>query len=279
MFDSEVCINSHRDSYYSWLTITIKDSVFISISHLQVDHETFRRLTFNGINILGSSHFNHIALLCDNRIKLLYNETHTNRKHHVLILNDCGVQSLDINMLQKSYKVTVKIANGQVLYNYDCSYYHFISAEELGISALLIMNYQFISNCFTEYFVLFVSSSTGSVYFIDCKFINNTNDNWDWQIQWPLIQFTTPSLMKLNLHVKMEIINCKFASQTTEILQVYSNVTTTHTTSVRVFIKNTSFIMHTISRKLRKSDNNFTSNLFTLSHTTLYIITRGFSSV
>ena len=258
-------ISHYINDYNLWLTI--KDSLFISMSRLQV--KTIRHFILNSINILGSSHFNHIVLPSDNHINLLYNETHTNRRHHIITLNDCEARSLNINMLQKSYKVTLKIVNAQVQHNHQSD--HFISAKELGISAVLIMNYQFISNVYEEYFLLFASSSNGSVQFIDCEFFNNKDDfNLYLRSPWPWIKLN-PSLMKLYSHVKMEIINCKFASQTTEILQVYSNITTACTTSAHVLIKNTSFIIHTISRKFKKSDIDFASNLFTLSHTILLL--------
>ena len=121
---------------------------------------------------MGSSYFNNVTLPRDGSMKLLYKETYVERHHHILTLNNCRIRTMDVDMLQKSYKVTLKIINTLVQQSYD----YFIYAKELGINEVYIINCRFISNYYKTQLFSLSCSSNGSVQFINCQFINNNND-------------------------------------------------------------------------------------------------------
>ena len=111
---------------------------------------------------MSSSYLSHIILPKDNYIRLLYNETHMNRRYYhyyVLTLNNCTVTTLKIDMLQESYTVMLKIIHTQILGNDD----YFICATNLGKNEIYISNCHFISNSYKTYLFLFASSSIGNV--------------------------------------------------------------------------------------------------------------------
>ena len=138
--------------------------------HQQGDHDAEVALT--AINIMGSSYFNHVAGF--DEIHLFYNETHTDRKHHSLSMDNCVVKTIIMEMLQTSHGVTLRIINMQVQHNEYYDYYKsFIYGKELGRSIVLIVDCQFISNVYRNQLISFSSTSSGSVLFNNCSFENN----------------------------------------------------------------------------------------------------------
>ena len=157
------------------LVLIIENCFSISLHHIQVKplYTCYLTLegplcncyfTLEGTNILGTSYFNHITLPKISSMRLLYNETLVDRRHHnILMLNDCITRQLEIDMVQKSYGVTLKIANAQIQYYNDA---RIISAKELGTNEVLIINCQFISNEYNSYLFSFAN---GHVQFINCQ--------------------------------------------------------------------------------------------------------------
>ena len=97
------------------LVLTIENCFSISLHHTQVKPLDSCYFTLEGTNILGSSYFNHITLPNNSNIRLLYNEILVDRRHHnILTLNNCTAKQLEIDMVQKSYRMTLKIANIQI---------------------------------------------------------------------------------------------------------------------------------------------------------------------
>ena len=252
----------------SQMSVTIKDCISVSLNHLKINdffYENF--IDMKVINIMGSSYFNNVTLPRGGSMKLLYKETYV-EKHHILTLNNCRIRTMDVDMLQKSYKVTLKIINTLVQQSYD----YFIYAKELGINEVYIINCRFISNYYKTQLFSLSCSSNGSVQFINCQFINNNNDYYYLQTprHWEKVY---PSLIKLYLHIKIELNNCTFVSknpQTAGILQTYNN-NATYTANIHVVIRNTNFMIHRISKIFEKSDVMFASSFITLSNTTLIL--------
>ena len=224
-----------------WENIRIQNCFSISLNYLQVKTSLLYRRAYDyfnlvGINIIGSSNFNHITLRQDNnigRMKLLYNETQTDGAHPLLTLDNCKAGTT-INMIQMSYIVTLKIINVK----FDHYSTEIIIAEDLGSNKLLIINCQFISNIYANSFI-FNSSSNGSVEFINCQFENYRENlvgiQWGYEMN--------PSLIELYSHVSLQLNHCNFYSRsikTRTILQVY-NVDKASVIT-HVLIKNTSFI-------------------------------------
>ena len=246
--------------------LNIIDCFSVSVNYLKVvDNRQYDSyIVLVGINIMGNSNFSHITTHGD--INLLYNETQTDRQH-VLTLDNCRVEKITIDMLQKSYRVTVKIAN---MYK-SHTMHEIISAEELGTNEVLIINCQFISNSYNIHLFSFSSSSNGSVKFIKCQFENNKDDiSFYLTSTWPWIK-VNPSLIKLRSHVRIELKSCNFyarSTQTAAILQIQNRNMTTVTTAV---IINTSFSLYTIGNVLGISDITFTTSLIKLSHINLHL--------
>ena len=224
-----------------WEYIRIQNCFSVSLNYLQVKISLLYRRAYDyfnlvGINIMGSSNFNHITLRQDNNIgqmKLLYNETQTDGAHPLLTLDNCKAGTT-INMIQMSYIVTLKIVNVK----FDHYSTEIIIAEDLGSNKLLIINCQFISNTYVNSFI-FNSSSNGSVEFINCQFENYRENivgiQWGYEMN--------PSLIELYSHVSLQLNHCTFYShsiKTRTILQVY-NVDKASVIT-HVLIKNTSFI-------------------------------------
>jgi len=197
-------------------------------------------------------------------LKLFYNETYTVSEHHTFGLNNCTVKRIKIEMLQHSYKVTLKITNMQVQHNY---YYYYatdiydelsIYAKELGISKVLIIDCQFISNTYADHLLLFASSRNGNVQFINCQFINNKPNIY------PRLSL---SLIRLNEIVKIELVGCNFYASSVypaRVLQTHGKNTDPATT--QVVIKNTNFtyVNHKIQPDIKRS-------FISLLHTTLLL--------
>ena len=125
-------------------SIIIKDCYFMLLNQLQFKNEelyTFgiEYFMLKLINIMGSSYFNQIILPMHGMIKLFYNETQTDRQHHVLTLNSCKLKALRINMIQQFYIVILKIINIQFDYNYHDE---IISSEYLGRNEIFLYQLQ-----------------------------------------------------------------------------------------------------------------------------------------
>ena len=243
--------------------LTFKNCLSISLNHLEVKPQLAFKL--EGTNILGSSYFNHITLPDNNSIRLLYNETHVDRRHHnILTLNNCTAKQLKIDMVQRSYGVTLKIAYTQIQHcNEDI-----ISVKELGTNEVLIINCQFISNKYSDYLFSFASSSSSNVQFINCQFINNRDANVQSSRQWIVPTLPNPSLIELYPHVNIGFINCIFidySMTTAGILQTHYSM---HAANIHVIIKNTSF---TSRVKHELSSLTFSTSLITLSNTKLLL--------
>ena len=93
-------------------------------------------------------------------------------------------------------------------------------------------------------------------------------DNADYYYLWYQKRFAESSLIKINSHVKIKIINCIFSTETSQaggILQTHYSM---YTENAHVIIKNTSFIIHTITEM---HDGSFSISLITLTHTKLLL--------
>ena len=255
-----------------WGIINIKDCFFVSLNYLKVIinqlHELDHHFALECINIMGSSNLSHITLPSYGNIVLFYNETRTDRQHHILRLDNCRVQKVIIDMLQKSYRVTLRIVNIQLkLYDIDQA----ISVKELGTNEVFIANSKFISISYKISLFSFTSSRNGSVKFINCQFKNNMDDGFLY-LQSPWLWKVKTSLIKLHSHVKIELNNCNFYAHSTQIagiLQMYNSNITTVTTYV--VIKNTNFTLYTISNVIRNPDMDFTTSFITLSYANLQL--------
>ena len=210
------------DYLVSQISLTVKDCTSVLLDNLKVNEQLYDYFfNIKVINVMGNSYFNKITLSRDSSMKMLYNETYMDRKHHMLTLSNCRIRTMDVDMLQKSYKVTLKIINVLVQQSHD----YFIYVKELGINEVYIINCQFILNYYKVHLFSFSSSRNGSVQFINCQFTNNENDYY--HLQTPQhSEKVNPSLIKLYSHVKLELNHCNFVSknsQTAGILQTYNN--------------------------------------------------------
>ena len=176
-------------------------------------------------------------------------------------------------MLQKSYRVILKVTNMQfrIYYNnHDID--QMIVAKELGTNEIFIINCQFLLNYYEFHLFSFASSSGsyGSVKFVNCQFQNHGDDIRVHSISpypWPV----NPRLINVHPHVKMELNNCNFhicGIQIAAILETYNRNATAITT--HVIIKNTSFTLYSIGDGMDLTSSDLTTTSFiTLSHTIL----------
>ena len=153
-----------------WVPLTIKDCSFVSLHQIQVyqqsDNDSQPEFALVAINIMGESYFNYVHYY-HGEMQLFYNETHMNREHHNLSIDNCTIKSIKIYMIPNMYTVTLKVANMQVQnnkyahdYDYDES---FIYARELGTSEVIIFNCQFISNIYNGQLFFLASTSNASI--------------------------------------------------------------------------------------------------------------------
>ena len=235
-----------------WAPLIIKDCSFIYLCRLHILSNSSNLplnnfFTLVAINVMGNSCFSHMKMSRYNKIQLLYNERHTNEYHHILSINNCTVRSLKLDMLQKSYKVTLKIINMQIQYNrygfyftyFDYDSLALIHVKELGTNEVIIINCQFISNIYETYLFTFTSSSNGNVQFIDCLFINN--------IHYIVSQtdiLMEHALIKVNLSDKIEFKNCSFHGDDRYISQILKSYGSS-TNSAIVIIEDTYFLYNT----------------------------------
>ena len=256
------------------ILLNIKHCFSVSLNHLQfqpLQHFAFfYRFILKGINIMGNSYFNHIVLPDDNNVRLLYSENYLEGGHqgsHVLAFNNCTLSTLHIHMLQKSYTVTLRMANLQI----EGIHGYFIFAQ-LGTNKVILSNCHFISNIYETCLFLFASSSNGSVQLNNCHFMNNADKYtsfFDLQPPWTWNNASI-SLIKLHSCVSIELINCNFLAkslQTAGILQATNSGNAINT----VIIKNTCFTDYTIKTLYHRSHLTFSTNFFVLSRTTLIL--------
>ena len=250
MFTAQNSQGLHDPS--EWIPLTIKDCSFVVLNNLPVYKPkkwTPHNFTFIGINIMGNSYFDHIE--CFDKMHLLYNETQTNKDHHILLMSDCTATKIKLSVVQGSYKVTVKIAD-TLLRNTEHKPTDdpLIYVDELGFNEVMLINCQFIKNVYTDHLLLFSSSSNGSVKFINCQFINNVNFYTMVYITMHNImqvsprRYVKPALIKVHLNVRLEFKNCRFYANSeheAQIVQAHGSGTNPAT----VVIKNTTFSYYT----------------------------------
>ena len=266
-----------------WAPLTIKDCSVVLLHHLQIYLAKLlgiNRLALVAINIMGNSYFDQVT--CHDRMELLYNETRTDRGHHVLTINDLTItSSLKINMIQSSYKVTLQITNmrlqdtSQKLYSGTNDS---IIQAELGVNEVLVINCQFIKNIYANHLFSLSSESKGSMQFINCIFINNYNIfnvlyHGLHNSKMGLHHYVKHALLKVYLLVRIEFKNCYFHADIKNdgmVLQTYG----TSTNPAMVVIKNTTFSY----KKSKTNPYEYLYNITTLdisfmllSHTTLLL--------
>ena len=269
MFTAQNSQGLHDPS--EWIPLTIKDCSFVVLNNLPVYKPkkwTPHNFTFIGINIMGNSYFDHIE--CFDKMHLLYNETQTNKDHHILLMSDCTATKIKLSVVQGSYKVTVKIAD-TLLHNTEHKPTDdpLIYVDELGFNEVMLINCQFIKNVYTDHLLLFSSSSNGSVKFINCQFINNVNFYTMVYITMHNImqvsprRYVKPALIKLHLNVRLEFENCRFYANSeheAQIVQAHGSGTNPAT----VVIKNTTFSYYT-TETTNPYQNWFNADMLDLS--------------
>ena len=268
----DISINTNYSYLPKYVPLTIKDCSFVSLYCFKVHrvvhsrtHEDLFTYQFAivAINIMGISYFNNVQ--CYDEMQLFYNETHTDREHHSLSINNCMVRRVKLDMLQKFYRVTLWIMNIRLEYQ-KYQYRSFIHVQELGMNEVLIINCLFVSSYLDRMF-FFSSASNGSVEFIKCQFINNDIN---------VLLKLDGVLIELDRFINVEFNNCDFhAFKEDTILQAHGE----EGNQINVVIRNTNYIATTSSMFPLRS-------FFSLSYTTLilvdsvnfYYIT-GFSSI
>ena len=266
-------VASHKSKIHwihRWIPLTIKDCSFVLLNQLQIyQPKKFQiiEITLVAINIMGNSYFSFVQCYYgDFRIKLFYNETHTDRKHNNISINDCTVKTIDVVMIQNSYRVTLRIINIQLQHEiYE--YTSFILGTELGTNKLFIIDCRFVSNIYVKKLFTFSSTSNGSVQFTNCKFINNNiihthGDEYLHHIYFKM-RVSSGVLIQLYSGVNIEFNNCDFHDNSEE--QILSQTAVKNLSQTYVIIKNTNFTGVTGPRL-------FNNNFISLSHAKLIFI-------
>ena len=230
---------------------------------------------------MGESYFSYVSFYHGGGIlRLLYDKTHTNRDHmhHSLSLDNCTIRSIEIDMAQNTYRVTLRVANMLVQnnkyvtdYRYDKS---FIYASELGTGEVIIVNCQFISNIYREQLFFLNSTSNANVHFINCCFINNkpSIDQQHIHIQVLLnldnkTFLANDELIKLSGRIDVEFNSCKFHGKNDiRILGTYEKLIN----SRNIVIQDTNF---TTTGTISESHEILgLASYISLSHTTLKLL-------
>ena len=229
--------------YYlpDWVPLTIKECSFVLLHHIQVYQVVRVQLDLYkygivAVNVMGNSYFDSVE--CHGELQLIYNGTNIQGNHHSLLVNNCTIERVTLDMPQKHYKVMLKIANIRMqnkMYNHKS----FIHAKEVGTSEVLIINCQFVSNSYRGGMFIFSSTGNGSMQFINCQFINN------YSVIKVLRSATISVLMELQNSINVEIINCNFhINNGDRLLQAYGS----KVRPVNVLIRDTNFTTITVSR-------------------------------
>ena len=243
--------------------LTIKDCSFVSLYHLHIHiykHGAWKldlyKFALLAINIMGDSCFSHVECYED-EIQLLYNETHAANQYHSLLMNDCKLEKVKLDMLQISYKVELRIINMQLHKTNG-----FIQADELGSNKLLIINCQFISFKSGGHILSFGSTSNGSVQFINCQFI--TTDRLKGIVVYSSY-WMHPLAAPVQLYesISVEFNNCNFyGNNIDQILETHGAILS----PTNLVIKNTNYTTSFL-------DFNFNPVSFiSLLHTTLTLV-------
>ena len=220
----------------------IKDCYFMLLNNLQFKSEELyiygtEHFILKLINIMGSSYFNQIILPVHGTIELFYNETQTDKQHHVLTLNSCKLKALRITMIQQSYIVILKIVDIQFDYNY---YDEIISSENLGINKIFLINCQFIYKLQHITLFSFASSSNGSVTFINCQFEKDRAISLGSQLG-HRNEIQRLLFIMVHSHINLEINNCNFYVQRIGPATILYSHNIYSGRPTHVFIKNTNF--------------------------------------
>ena len=276
-----IIININRSYQYvfmlDWVPLTIKDCSFVSLHKIQVyqqrDNDSQPEFALVAINIMGESYFNYVHYY-HGEMQLFYNETHMNREHHNLSIDNCTIKSIKIDMIPNMYTVTLKVANMQVhnnKYAHDYDYYEsVIYARELGTSEVIIFNCQFISNIYKGQLFFLASTSNASIHFINCRFINNKplSDKQHIHIQGnhDYKSFLVhDELIKLFHGINVEFNNCKFHGKSdNRILGTYGKLAHPR----NIVIRNTNYTTTMSDSRVFLSLASYIS----LSHTTLKLM-------
>ena len=155
--DITIDVKNSKMSHYlpGWAPLAIKDCSVVLLHNLQIYLVKLfkKRLALVAINIMGNSYCNQI--ICNDRMELLYNETQTDRKHHVLTINDLTIISaLKINMIQNHYKVTLRITNMDlqgIITKVNPTINDSLIQAELGRNEVLMINCHFIGKIYENY--------------------------------------------------------------------------------------------------------------------------------
>ena len=242
----------------NWTPLTIKDCSTVLLNNIQI-YEPLQiekphyKFALVAVNIMGNSHFSHLKFYYA-ALQLFYNETYTNRKYHFLSIDNCNMTTIKLDMLQDSYRVTLKIINTRLKYTIDKASAgindSFIFAEELGANEVLLVNCQFIENDYRHQLFLFTSTKNGSVQFINCQFMNNLNlHNLMYTTLHKTMQigprrYIKPTLIKIYLNVRLLFKDCYFHAKSEHDVQVLQ-ANGSRTNPASVVIKNTTFSYYT----------------------------------
>ena len=259
--------------------LTIKDCFSITLYNLEIfkyhPQSSISKLNFNLviINVMGNSSVSNVKNSGLLKTLLLYNRTQTDKKHHVLTVSNCKIISIKISMLQNSYKMTLMIINMQLKYFTNSiligmKFDSFIYADELGANEVIIINCKFINYMYTQYVFFFASSSNGSVKFIDCQFVNNSNLHSTVFIALHNLQlgprhYAKPALVKIQLRTNLEFKNCYFQSDSEYDGQVFQ--TDGSSTNPSTIIINNSTFSYYISKTINSYKSWYNTDTFDLS--------------
>ena len=259
-----IIINAYNLS--EWAPLNISYCFFVSLHRLKIHIKwnlvPLIKIALVAINIMGDSYFSHV--ICFDEMDLFYDEGHTDIEHHSLSLNNCTTHGIKVNMLQKSYRVTLTIANMQVQHKlFDSK--SFIQANELGTNELVIISCQFVSNTYTDQLFLFASTSNGSVYICNCQFIDNIFTEKDIY----RVGASKKWLIKLYKSITVEFNSCNFHGKNVNILRTFGK----NVNPMKVVIRNTNYTNITYDSWLVRPPVSLDLNCFMLlSHTILTLL-------
>ena len=267
----------HPNNPSEWIPLTLRDCSFVVLNHLPVfrpDKWKLYNFALVGINVMGKSYFNNVE--CFDKMLLFYNETLTDKEHHILLISKCVVSSIKFNMIQHSYRVTVKLTDTQMRYikhtPQDGNTDSLIYVEELGGNKIIISNCQFIQNFYTDSLLIFVSSSNGSVEFLKCRFVDNFNfytiiyTAMHYYMQVGPHRCVKPALIKLYMNVRLKFENCYFNAKSVDEAQLLQTHGGSSTYPATVIIKNTTFsYIYFQAETLYQNENLFHANTLDLS--------------